>query len=160
MVQRGRPQMERYGISESEQGMLDWTWVEGQLSNARNYWISTVTPDGKPHAAPVWGLWHDGAFYFSTDSVSRKAKNLTANPALAMHLESGDDAVMLEGEAALVTDGDLLDELSRVYNAKYPGYVQDFRNQKEGVVYVLRARKALAWKESDFPNTATRWAFA
>lgn len=159
MTQRGRPQMRNYGIADGEQGMIEWAWVEDQMTRARNYWISTVTPDGKPHAAPVWGIWHDGALYFSTDGASRKAKNLSANPVVSAHLESGDDAVMLEGTAERVTDGDLLDTLSQVYNAKYPGFVQDFRNQKDALVLVIRARKALAWQESDFPNTATRWLF-
>ena len=50
----------------------------------------------------MWGLWHDGAFYFSSDFESRKAKNIAANPALAMHLESGDACALLGVEECIV----------------------------------------------------------
>lgn len=52
--ERGRPHMIRYGIAQGEKGMIEWAWVDEQLTKARNYWIATVTPDGKPHAAPVF----------------------------------------------------------------------------------------------------------
>jgi general stress protein 26 len=159
MAQRERPQMIRYGIAQGEQGMIDWAWVDAQLAKSRNYWISTVTPDGKPHAMPVWGVWHDGALYFGSDRESRKSKNLMANAAVVVHLESGDDAVILEGDAARVTDGDLLDALSKVYGAKYDEYTPDFRNEPDTLIFAVQPRKAFAWKESDFPNTATRWRF-
>jgi len=29
---------------------------------------------------PVWGVWLDDAFYFSSGAKSRKARNLAANP--------------------------------------------------------------------------------
>lgn len=57
---------------------------------------------------PVWGIWLGGAVYFGTDRRSRKAKNLAANPSLVIHLESGDDAVILEGAAEEVDDRGLI----------------------------------------------------
>ena len=39
-----------------------------------------------PHTMVVWGIWLDGAYYFSTSATSRKARNLQQNPALrCMH---------------------------------------------------------------------------
>ncbi len=49
-----------------------WSRVEEALSGARNYWIATVTPEGRPHAAPVWAIWLNGSVYFSTGKDSRK----------------------------------------------------------------------------------------
>ena len=40
------------------------------LTAAPNYWISTTRLDSRPHARPVWGVWLDGAFYFSTGSLA------------------------------------------------------------------------------------------
>jgi len=59
--------------------------------------------DGLPHAVPVWGVWVDGALYFGTDRRSRKARNLATNQGAVVHLESGDDAVILEGFAEEIT---------------------------------------------------------
>src|SRR5437868_6624995 len=96
-AKRTRPEMKDYGISTDPQGMLVWDWVDVQMEKSRNYWIASSGTDGKPHAAPVWGVWMDGALYFSTSPTSRKARNLSANPDVVVHLESGDDVVILEG---------------------------------------------------------------
>ena len=88
-----------YGISTAEEGLLPWSWVSEQMERSRNYWVCTTRPDGRPHAMPVWGVWVDDTLWFSTGDGSVKARNLAADPRVAVHLESGDDAVMLEGTA-------------------------------------------------------------
>src|SRR5262245_60149405 len=89
-----RPDMPTgYGIAQIEKGLLSWEWVTAQLENSRNYWICSTRPNGRPHAAPVWGVWFEGALYFSSDRRSRKARNLAAKPEVVAHLESGDDTV-------------------------------------------------------------------
>jgi hypothetical protein len=42
-----------YGIPESTSGTLPWSFVDEQMLTARNYWVVTVRPDGRPHAMPV-----------------------------------------------------------------------------------------------------------
>jgi pyridoxine/pyridoxamine 5'-phosphate oxidase len=125
------------------------------MASARNYWVGTTRPDGRPHAAPVWGIWFDESFSFATDPASRKGANLAANPALVVHLESGDEVVILEGTAEKVTDPTLLARFADAYEAKYR-----FRPEVSGeaVVYRLRPRVAFAWRERDFPTSATRWS--
>ena len=161
-----RPRMPAgYGIAGGGEGMLSWSWIEEQLTNARNYWVVTARPDGRPHAMPVWGVWVEGACYFGTDRGSRKARNLAANPEIVIHLESGDDVVILEGRVEELTDPDtsLLDRLNDTYAAKYinPATGEGFRLSGEtvggAVIYALRPRIVLAWLERDFPRTATRW---
>jgi hypothetical protein len=57
-----RPLMpEGYGVPETDQGLLDWSWATHRLERARNYWFSTVCPDGRPHAMPAWAVWIGGA---------------------------------------------------------------------------------------------------
>src|SRR5581483_11367565 len=97
---RSRPLMpEGYGVPETEEGLLPWSWAVERLERARNFWFSTTRPDGRPHAMPAWGVWLDGALYFEGSPETRRARNLAANPALVVHLESGDEVVILEGEA-------------------------------------------------------------
>ena len=81
---------------------LPWTWAIEQLSRARNYWIATTRPNGKPHTRPVWGVWFDNTFYFSTGSLA--ALNLARHPAITVHLESGSKVVIIEGLAEPISD--------------------------------------------------------
>jgi Pyridoxamine 5'-phosphate oxidase len=60
---------------------LPFSHAEEQLAEARNYWICTARPDGRPHSIPVWGFWIDRAPYLGTARASRKARNLAHNPA-------------------------------------------------------------------------------
>ena len=147
-----------YGLeSEPTEEMVPWSAVGKQLADARNYWIVTASPTGRPHAMPVWGLWLDGAFYFSTDPSSRKAQNLAANPRLVVHLESGDDVVILEGAAEQLSGESVPSGFADAYDAKY-GFRFDPSDPAIGV-YRLRAHVVLAWREKDFPKSATRYRF-
>jgi len=148
--------MPGYGILPAEEGagLLPWRFVEESFVAARNYWVSTAGPEGQPHAAPVWGLWHAGAFYFSSGAASRKGRNLHANPEIVVHLESGDEAVILEGRVGVVEDAELGKQLDALYQAKY-GYPL----MGDHPTFELRPRKVLAWREADFPGSATRWIF-
>ena len=58
-----------YGVPDSTRGHAPVDLGEERLEAARNYWIGTARSDGRPHAAPVWGLWIDDAVLFSTSSA-------------------------------------------------------------------------------------------
>ena len=155
-----RPSMPGYGIlpANAGGGLLPWDWAVERLQRAHNYWVATTRPDGSPHLAAVWGVWFDGAVCFSTGGRSRKARNLAADPRVAVHLESGDDAVMLEGTAERPSlDAAAHGRVVAAYAAKYDMKPEDLPGP-EGW-YALRASRAFAWQERDFPNTATRWRF-
>lgn len=139
-----------YGISEGEEGMLPWSWAEERLAASRNYWIATASESGVPSVAPVWGLWRDGAVLFGTNPQSVKGRNLERNPRAVIHLESGDEVVILHGE---IDRYEIDDAIADEYHTKY-----DYRPEP-GKWYRLRPRRALAWLETDFPNTATRFDF-
>ena len=80
-----------YGISKDTKGLLAWNGINERLSKARNYWVGTTRPDGRPHIMPVWGVWIDRNFYFGTERNSRKSRNLLNNPAvIAMHMHELD----------------------------------------------------------------------
>jgi hypothetical protein len=144
-----------YGLKERKQ-YLPWSQAEKRLAASRNYWICTARPDGRPHSIPVWGFWMDGAFYFGSARTSRKARNLARNPAVSVHLESGDDVVILEGTAVEVSDKPTFKKLDRECRKKYK---MPLMIMPESVTYRVRPRVALAWTEKDFLKTATRWQF-
>ena len=149
---RSRPAFEPgYGISHDEEGMLDWSWAEERLAASRNYWIVTTGRDGAPAAAPVWGAWFEGAVWFGTNPSSQKGRNLERDPRVVIHLESGDEVVILHGE---IGREDLPAAAVDAYEAKY-----DYRPERTENWFVLRPRRALAWLEHEYPQTATRFDF-
>jgi general stress protein 26 len=132
--------------------LLPWSYAEQRLKSARNYWVCTTRPDKRPHAAPVWGIWARGAFWFSTDPSSRKARNLKSNPNLTVHLESGDEVVIVEGCATIV---ELTKELDRDYHRKYEMHLVGFPAPM--VIFRVEPNVVMAWQEKAFPTSATLW---
>jgi hypothetical protein len=151
-MRRSRPEFgPKYGIPTDEEGMLPWSWADEQLGAARNYWIVTAGADGEPSAAPVWGVWADDAVRFSTHPHSRKGLNLARDPRVVIHLDSGDDVVILHGE---VEPYELESSIADAYEAKY-----DYRPEPGEGWFTLRPRRALVWLERDYAKTATRFDF-
>ena len=112
---------------------MPWSRVDDRLSSSRNYWIHTTRSDGRPYVKPVWGIWFDGRLHSSTSAKSVSGLNLSARNSIAVHLESGDDVVILEGKAEALTDGKLLSKLDEVYFAKYAYHLRI----EDGSVYSL-----------------------
>lgn len=158
VIKVSRPKMPAgYGLKEPKNsgGYLPWSHLEERMKRSRNYWVATTRPDGRPHIMPVWGMWIDGKFYFGTDSQSRKARNLAENPAIAVHLESGDDVIILEGVIEQESPDDALRE--KMNEESMTKYQMPLMLPPGAAMYMLRPRVAFAWSESDMHNTATRW---
>lgn len=153
---RDRPYAPGYGIRSGDEGMLPWRFVDERMAEARNYWVATTRPDGRPHVTPVWGLWVDGTFYFGGEPRSRKIRNLAHNLNVAVHLESGADVVILEGVAEAISDPDpaLSQRVSAASAAKYGMHSGSIEGS-----YAVHPRVVLAWSERDVGETATRWTF-
>jgi F420H(2)-dependent biliverdin reductase len=74
-----------------------------RVDEAKNVWMATVRPDGRPHLVPVWYVVDAGRWYICTAPGSVKARNLSRNPQLALALEDGSNPYIVEGEARLVS---------------------------------------------------------
>ena len=129
-----------------------WRRASKLLETARNYWIGTSGPGGRPHSAPVWAVWLDGVLYFSTGEESRKGRNMRANPQVTVHPEVDNEAVIVEGTAQRITNAATLRPVWKAYNKKYDWDVEGYP------FYVVRPLVAYSFKE-DLPETATRWSF-
>jgi pyridoxamine 5'-phosphate oxidase-like protein len=158
--QATRPKMRNYGIHDTSEGLLDWSWVSKQLNQAQNYWICSTRPDGRPHAAPVWGVVLDDIICFGTDKNAVKTSNLQANAQVVVHLESGDDCVIIEGVVVEINDLETLEKMAAAYPSKYPTFKPTAKELQANINYAVQPNLVMAWKESDFPKTATRWVFS
>jgi PPOX class probable F420-dependent enzyme len=77
---------------------------EAFLQEANIAVLATADGQGRPHAAPVWYFYEDGVFTISTDRHSRKHKNISANPNIALTIDKRDlpyFAVIAQGRAEL-----------------------------------------------------------
>jgi hypothetical protein len=152
-----RPYMPGYGVPTDKKGMLPWSHVSERMAEARHYWVCTVSPDGRPQATPVDGLWLDDQLYFGGSTQTRRYRNLAENPAVCIHLESAMDVIILHGDAReLHADHDLAVRLAEASAKKYGFGLKPEQYQAAGI-HVFRPRLALAWKQ--FPKDATRWHF-
>ena len=141
-------------------GLLPWSWAEERLASSRNFWMVTVWPDGRPHSMPVWGMWHDTAFWFSSSKQSRKSKNLAANPRCVVTTEDALNPVVIEGTAELLLDPADLATLLELENTKYEAdYKIDMLDPAVNSCFRVRPRWAFGIKASDFEGSPTRWDF-
>jgi hypothetical protein len=152
----GRPRIPPgYGIPKDKKGLLPWSYVTERMARAMQYWVSTVSPHGRPHATPVDGLWLDDRLYFGGAPETRRNRNLAANPAVCVHLDSAVEVVILHGDAHLrKPDHALAVRLAEASTQKC-GYAPKPEDYETGGVPVFHPRVVIAWKQ--FPKDATRW---
>ena len=144
-----------YGIPKTMKGGLSWDWARQRLTNSHNYLLTTVRPDARPHTMVVWGIWLDDAFYFSTGSTTRKAKNLAANANCVVCNENAEEAVIVEGQAQQLAVQEIPQAAFAPYQKKY-GWKLD---PEMGPVFKVTPRVVFALPEKLFPAGATRWLF-
>lgn len=150
---------EGYTRTDREQRLLDWSHVDARMRESKNFWVATTRPDGRPHVAPTWAVWHDNRLYFDGSPETRRMRNLAENPNVAIHLEDGDHAVIVEGIVRVIDRPtvELGKQLSDIFSAKYAahGYAPEPDSWDGGGLYVVEPTLALAWTE--FGVDMTRW---
>jgi hypothetical protein len=155
-----RPHIPGYGIPKSTTGTLPWSWARERLERAIVYWLATTGSDGAPHLNPIWGAWVSDRWYVE-GGPTRWKRNLRENPRMAIHVEFGDEVVIVEGTAHEVDAANEpeTDAILAGY-AKYraaANYEADPANWSAGGLWELRPSRAFAW--SAFPRDATRFRF-
>ena len=140
---------------------MSWPEVAARLAPARTYWLSTTSPGGAPHAAPVWGAVVGHTLYLYSERRTRKARNLAADPRLVVHLESGDDVVIVHGTAEDLGDPARVPDVVNALAAKCASpadrqYLPD-ADPDFDVVYAVRPQSALLWRLADYEASQRRW---
>ena len=99
------------------------------LFEAPNYpHLATVMPGGGPHTVPVWAGIEDGMIAFLTSPGSRKARNLAADPRVAISVTDRNQPyamALVRGRVTARLDGgpawEVIDRISRKYTGRpYP----------------------------------------
>jgi hypothetical protein len=133
------------------------------------FFLGTVRPDGRPHAAGIGAAWHDGDLYFVSGPGARKARNLAANPAGTISVRLATIDIVFEGEARRVTDPDTLEQIAAIYRAG--GWPAEIDGDAFTAPYSAPSAGPPPWHLFRFvfhtafgvataePHGATRWRF-
>jgi hypothetical protein len=151
-----------YGqTAESAPPLQAWGDVAARIAAARNYWLATTTDDGRPHLRAVDGVFVDDALAFGGSPETRWVQHLRRRPAVSVSLPDDDQAIVLEGDAALITDERLpvSAAVATANRAKYPQYYTDGTGPGFLPFWLLRPRRVYAWTLTGFPAKATRFDF-
>ena len=155
-----RPYMPGYGIvpPDGGRGLLPWSWAEERLARSTEYWVATVGAD-RPHLTPVWGVWQDGAVWFSCSPDSRKARHLALNPACTVATSDPHEPVVVEGRADAVGDPAAVAAFAAWADGKY-GTSYGVGFYAANACFRVRAARVIGLDDADFTGTPTRWLFA
>jgi hypothetical protein len=96
--------LDRYGSPPLPWSRPHDLLVANPAQPGTSYFLGTSRPDGRPHAAGIGALLDDGDLYFTSGPGTRKARELAANPACTFSVGLTGIDLVLEGEAARVTD--------------------------------------------------------
>ena len=160
--------LDRYGSAE-----LPWSrprdLLAASATSNTSFFLGTMRPDGRPHAAGVGALWHDGDLYFTSGPQTRKARNLAANPACTVSVKLEGIDLILEGQATRVTDPSTLEALARQY--RETGWPAQVEGDAFSAPYSAPSAGPPPWQlyrlilDTAFgvataePYSATRWRF-
>jgi hypothetical protein len=118
--------------------------------------VDTVRPDGRPHAMGMHGLWFEDAYYFGTDTTSRKTKNLQQNPHCIVICENFEEMLIVEGIAGPIDFDGAPAELSQASKDKY-GWPMAARKGMQ--IYRVTPRVVFAFPLKQIATAVTRWKF-
>jgi hypothetical protein len=140
---------------------VSWPEVAARLAPARSYWLCSTMPSGAPHAAPVWGVVIGHVLYLYSERRTIKARNLAADPRVVVHLESGDDVLIVRGTAEDLGTPAQVPEVVTGLSAKYTGerdrpFLPD-ADPAFDIVYAIRPQSAMMWRLPDYEGSQRRW---
>ena len=99
--------------------------VRALLKGPNYMHIATVLPDGGPHGVPVWSAMEGDRIAFFTGEHTRKARNLAADPRVALSVVAHDNPYRMasvrgrhvetvRGDAAM----EIVDRISHLYTGQ------------------------------------------
>jgi hypothetical protein len=154
--------MPGYGVREPDvgTGLLAWSWAVKRLEESHDYWVATTWPGRPPHVMPLWGVWRDGAIWFSSGLRSRKARNLARDARCTVTTDDALNPVVVQGMTSRVTDLTGVQAFVDAVNVKYDtDYGIDFFDPELNGVYRVEPTWAFGLRQDDFEGSPTRWTF-
>jgi hypothetical protein len=161
--------LDRYGG-----GVLPWSRARDLLADEAKgplvgFFLGTVRPDGRPHAAGIGAVWHNGDLYFTSGPGTRKSRNLAVNPACTISVKLTGLDLTLAGYAVRILEPAVLEALAATYRdigwpAQVDGdaFTAPFSAPSAGPppwhLYRFTIDTAVGLSTVE-PNGATRWVF-
>jgi PPOX class probable F420-dependent enzyme len=109
--------------------------IDQRLHDNIIVWLTTVRPDGRPHSVAVWFLWDGESILIFSKPNQQKLHNIEHNPNVVLAIDNtneGDDPIVLEGQATLLTNSDV-DTTLAAYAAKYGAKMKEISFTPEGM---------------------------
>jgi len=162
--------LDRYGFPE-----LPWSRPQGVLEGGSQgpevtWFLGTVSPSGRPHAAGVGAVWFQGDLYFTANLDTLKARHLAASPLCTISARLPGIDLVFEGTADVIGDDATLNELVKIFNrggwpatVENGAFVAPFSAPSAGPPpwHVWRIRYSTVFGvATEEPYGATRWRFA
>jgi hypothetical protein len=116
--------LDRYGTPP-----VSWARARNLLETAPQgpsggFFLATANSAGRPHAAGVGVVVHDGDLYFTSGPGTRKSRDLKANPTCSIAVKLAGMDLTLDGEAVTVTDPSTVETLAARYrDLGWPAHV-------------------------------------
>jgi len=109
--------------------------------------LATVSPDGTPLVHTVGYASEGTTVYFVTDKNTRKAKNISNNPAVAYTVDEDYkdlakiQGVQMKGRAEFVTDKTIVEKIFAIMNKKY-SYMKDMPENPDYIFFKIKPVEA------------------
>ncbi len=104
-------------------------------------WFASTRPDGKPHLAPIWHVWHEGAAYVMTKGDSVRARNIARNSAVSLSLPDPMQVLIIEGTARFAPR--MTAAVSPLFLAKYNWEIEN--DAPYDMLIAVDPVKIMAW---------------
>ncbi|MFN8224845.1 MAG: pyridoxamine 5'-phosphate oxidase family protein [Gaiellales bacterium] len=135
----------------------DRSWADERLRSAHNYWLATTRPSGRPHLVPIWGVWLDERFWF-TSYRGVKISNIAVQPSVVVTTETPGEVVILTGTAAEVDEEALPMGYETTFDAKYgPGW--SGVGDDASVQVRVTPSEVRAWLEAEATDPHARFGY-
>jgi PPOX class probable F420-dependent enzyme len=130
---------------------LTKTELKEFLSEPRLAHLATSFANGRPRVSPIWYVFDNGVFYFTTRSKRLKGRHIQNNPAVALSVASDERpyrAVCAFGRASIVKEDrdSWLEKISVRYGEREGReWLAEAVKQPDRVVLMLKPDRVLTW---------------
>ena len=109
----------------------------------------------------MWGVVTGQILYLYSERRTVKARNVAAEPRVVVHLESGEDVVIVRGTASDLGAPAQVPDVVAALSAKYTRdddrqYLPD-ADPDFDVVYAISPQSATTWRLADYEASQRRW---
>jgi len=138
-------------------------WALAFLRDARVGRLATVDATGRPLVVPICYVFDGARCYSVVDAKPkrtrdlRRLRNIAANPQASLVADVWDEDwsrlawVIVEGRAAVLTEGDAFTRAVDLLVAKYPQYRSLPVDREHGALIALTPERVLSWRGAPAP---------